>query len=75
MVIAKVNEEESAKKLWFAVVFFFYNGEEASPITAQWLLVGWLVETPLSKSILILNTTYPLILKGFEYGCEYLFIK
>lgn len=44
MVIAKVNEEESAKKLWFAVVFFFfYNGEEASPITAQWLLFGWLV--------------------------------
>jgi len=44
MVIAKVNEEESAKKLWFAVGFFFFcNGEEASPITTQWLLVGWLV--------------------------------
>jgi len=74
MVIAKVNEEESAKKLWFAVDFFFLQWRGSFP-NNSFCLVGWLVETPLSKSILILNTTYPLILKGFEYGCEYMFIK
>lgn len=42
MAITKVNEEECAKKLWFAVVIF-YNGEKASPGTAQWLLFVCLV--------------------------------
>lgn len=45
MVIAKVNEEESAKKLWFAVGFFFLQWRGSfpnnNPVAFGWL-VGWL---------------------------------